>query len=137
MEHANENVESLSFPASSFDIVVTQDVFEHVADPRKGFAEICRVLANGGSHVFTVPWFPHAATRSRAIIDSGRVEHLLPAQYHGDPVNSAEALVFTDFARDLPELIENTTGMYTQIHAIEDERFGIKGDVKIFHSTKR
>lgn len=95
------------------------------------------MLANGGSHVFTIPWFPDEETTARAIIREGKVEHLLPAQYHGDPVNSDGSLVVTDFGHDLVGLIEINTGMHTQVHVMYDERLGIKGDVKIFHSTKQ
>lgn len=50
-----ENLESLTFPNESFDLLVTQDVLEHVFDPAKVFREIARTLKPGGMHIFTVP----------------------------------------------------------------------------------
>lgn len=44
----NQNLENLTFPDESFDIVITQDVFEHVNEPDKAFREVCRVLKKGG-----------------------------------------------------------------------------------------
>src|SRR5579862_2545780 len=40
-----ENLEALTFGDSVFDLVVTQDVFEHVFHPDAAFREIARVLA--------------------------------------------------------------------------------------------
>lgn len=49
------NLEDQCFNDSSFDVVVTQDVFEHVMHPEHAFQEIGRTLKPGGVHVFTVP----------------------------------------------------------------------------------
>ena len=51
----NENLEKLSWPSGRFDLVVTTEVFEHVHDPWRAFAEVRRVLRPGGRHFFTVP----------------------------------------------------------------------------------
>ncbi len=48
-----ENLECQTFGDAEFDMVVTQDVFEHVFDPRRAFAEVARTLKPGGCHVFT------------------------------------------------------------------------------------
>ena len=53
----SENLEALTFPDQSFDLVITQDVFEHVLRPSKAFAEIARTLKPGGAHVYTVPYY--------------------------------------------------------------------------------
>ncbi|NKE47099.1 methyltransferase domain-containing protein [Roseomonas frigidaquae] len=103
-----EDVTRLTFADASFDVLLSQDVMEHVPDPRRGFAETFRVLRPGGAHIFTVPQdrdLRHSVTRAR--IGAGGVEHLLPATYHGDPVRQEGALVFTDFGLDLPEFVES------------------------------
>ncbi len=50
-----EDLQRQTFPDAAFDLVVTQDVMEHVLDPGRVFAEIARTLRSGGAHVFTVP----------------------------------------------------------------------------------
>ncbi len=51
----NENLEAQTFNDSEFDIVITQDVFEHLENPEKAAKEIARTLKKGGFHIFTVP----------------------------------------------------------------------------------
>ena len=51
-----QNLEAMTFENSSFDIVITEDVLEHVKDHIKAFREIHRVLKKGGYHIFTVPF---------------------------------------------------------------------------------
>ena len=48
----SEDLESLTFADNSFDLVITQDVFEHILHPEKAFAEIARTLECDGAHVF-------------------------------------------------------------------------------------
>ena len=51
----NEDLEQQSFAEQSFDLVITQDVMEHVFQPNQAFSEIARTLKPGGAHIFTVP----------------------------------------------------------------------------------
>jgi SAM-dependent methyltransferase len=100
-----EDVERLTFDDATFDLIISQDVFEHVPDPDVGFREVHRVLRPGGRHVFTVPYdpaLPASRTRARRATD-GTIEHVLPPAYHLDPIRATGALVFTDFGPDLPE----------------------------------
>jgi len=40
----------------AFDLVITQDFFEHVLRPAKAFAEIARTLKPGGALIYAVPY---------------------------------------------------------------------------------
>jgi len=100
-----EDLERLSFPDASFDLVVTQDILEHVAQPWRAFDEIWRVLAPGGRHVFTVPMHEGHPTTSRVRLREGGRVDLLPPVHHGDPVRQGGSLVVTDFGDDLPSLL--------------------------------
>ena len=53
--YRNENLESQTFKDESFDLVITQDVMEHIFNPQSAFREIARTLKPGGAHIFTVP----------------------------------------------------------------------------------
>ncbi len=94
----HEDAERLSFADASLDVVVSCDVFEHVNDPDRAFAEAARVLRPGGRAIFTFPMDPDVdANRRRAELVDGAVHHLLPPVYHGNPLSADGALVFTDF----------------------------------------
>lgn len=72
-----EDLHQLSFADECFDVVLTQDVMEHVLRPSAAFTEIARVLRPGGAHIFTTPRHP-GPTVVRAREAEGAIEHLLP-----------------------------------------------------------
>ncbi|MDD2768894.1 MAG: methyltransferase domain-containing protein [Methylococcus sp.] len=98
----HEDITRLSFQSGRFDLIITQDVFEHVPDYRSAFSECRRVLKSGGHLLFTVPFFYHQPdTEIRAAVSaSGEIEHLLPPEYHGNPLGGG-ALCFQHFGWDL------------------------------------
>jgi Methyltransferase domain len=51
----NEDLENQTFENEVFDLVISQDVMEHIYDPAKAFSEIARTLKPGGAHIFSVP----------------------------------------------------------------------------------
>lgn len=99
-----QDVERLTFPDASFDLVTSTEVFEHVGDDARGFAEIRRVLRPGGLFVFTVPLAEAPRTVERARRGVGGVEYLLPPEYHDDRLTGpGTVLVFRDYGRDVVE----------------------------------
>ena len=97
-----QDIRRLTFADRSFDVCTSTEVFEHVADDRAGFREIRRVLREGGVMVFTVPLSSSPTTVERAFEKDGRVEHLLPPQYHGDRIRGrGGVLVFRDYGTDI------------------------------------
>lgn len=98
----HEDIERLSFEAGSLDLIVSNDVFEHVPDPWQAFRECRRVLRTGGLMLATIPFYDQENTsRPRARLCAAGIKHLLPAQYHGNPVSVDGSLVFTDFGWDV------------------------------------
>lgn len=98
----HEDLQRLSFPDGSFDLAASCDVLEHVVRPELALRELRRVLAPGGTLLFTVPFHGDLQdNRVRAVVEDGRVRHLLPPEHHGDPLSRRGALVFTDFGWQL------------------------------------
>ena len=131
-----EDLTQLTFANDSFDLVISQDVMEHVPDPVRGFAETARVLRPGGSHIFTIPQSSNLAKSvMRAKLDASGVEHILPPEYHGDPVRAEGALVFTDFGADLGAILEGVG-----LHLIEHDMLVLGGSVgqavRVFEAVK-
>jgi len=99
----NESVTGLTFPDNSLDFILSFDVFEHAPDYLKGFAECLRCLKPAGRLLFSVPFIAkNESTLVRAAVGAdGTVTHLLPPEYHGDPINSKGCLCFYHFGWDM------------------------------------
>jgi len=112
-----EDLQALTFPDGSFDLVVSSDIFEHVRDPWLAFREVFRVLRPGGVHVFTVPfaWPLPSTTVRRVDTSTSEDRHLLEPVFHGSPVDPEGSLVYTDFGLDLPERLREL-GFRTSVH---------------------
>ncbi len=104
-----QDVQHLTYPSESFDVCTATEVFEHVPDDLKGFSEIRRVLKPGGVFVFTVPLGGFDETIERArITPAGNVRHLLPPEYHRDPIRSHRpVLSFRDYGRDIVDRMKS------------------------------
>lgn len=134
-----EDLEQQTFADASFDLVITQDVFEHIPDPTRGFAEIARTLKPGGAHVFTVPWFYWKPTLVRAAKDAdGNIVHLEKPDYHGNPIDvEGGSLVTAEWGWDLPDFIYRVSGLTTTAIRNVDPSRGIEGEfLEVFISRK-
>jgi SAM-dependent methyltransferase len=102
-----QDVQQLTFATGSFDVCTSTEVFEHVPDDARGFAELRRVLRPGGRLVFSVPVWPVASTVERARLSgNGGVEHLLPAEYHGDRIRGrGRVLAYRNYGSDVLERV--------------------------------
>jgi SAM-dependent methyltransferase len=104
-----QDVQRLTFNDSSFDVVTSTGVFEHVPDDARGFSEVRRVLRPGGIFVFAVPLSGAQDTVERARMRDGAVEHLLPPEYHGDRIRGrGRVLTFRNYGRDITERLRSS-----------------------------
>lgn len=100
-----QDVTSLTFDDGAFDAILSCDVLEHVPDYKAAFAEFARVLAPGGTLVASFPFTDGEETIVRARMDAaGAVHHLLPPEYHGDPI-SGGVLCFYHFGWDVLDVV--------------------------------
>ena len=98
----SEDLTRLTYGDASFDAILSLDVLEHVPDFRAALQECARVLRPGGKLVLTAPfaWTPEHVVRARVSAD-GQIEHLLPAEYHGDPISAEGILCYYWFGWEL------------------------------------
>jgi SAM-dependent methyltransferase len=135
----HQDLQHLSFAPSSFDLVVSTDVFEHVADPYQGHSEVFRVLRPGGHHVFTVPFDEGSALDDvRATRrPNGSIELLAEPLYHLDPVRVDEgALVFTIFGLEMLVKLARL-GFDTTAYRLWDPGRGLVGPGLVFDALRR
>jgi len=98
----HEDAMHLSFSDETFDVMVSQDVFEHVADYELAFKEMHRILKKDGKAIFTIPFNTiENEVEKRARIVDGKVEYLMEPLYHGNPLSDKGSLVFNIFSWDL------------------------------------
>jgi len=137
----NENLENLSFNDCTFDIFITQDVFEHINRPDLAFKEIMRCLKKGGYHIFTTPLYPWIKTRARIKLENGIVRNVLSPIYHGSPISKNGCLVTYDWGGNICELIYQWTGMKTEIYEFPQNkqfaRLGLEADFLQVLVTKK
>jgi ubiquinone/menaquinone biosynthesis C-methylase UbiE len=100
-----QDLHATTFEDCAFDLVITEDVLEHVAEPRRAFTEIRRILRPGGYHIGTIPvnW-ARDTTVTRAIVEDRQIRHLMEPEYHGDPTRPGGILAFTEFGQDITDV---------------------------------
>ncbi len=122
-----EDRQQQTFADASFDLVITQDVFEHLPRTDLAWKEIARTLKPGGAHLWTVPWFRGRPTLVRAQWADGRVVHLEKPVHHGNPIDGKGSLVFHEWGDDLIELADRHGRTQTQVIDKIDRRLGLDG----------
>lgn len=126
----NENLEHQTLETGSLDLVITQDVMEHVNDPAKVFAEISRTLKPSGAYLFTTPTYKDlVSTQRRATYHAdGTIEYLAEPEYHGNPIDNQGSLVTYHFGHDLVQLAAEWSSMDVEVIRFCSPSFGIIGE---------
>ncbi len=134
----HEDIENMSFSSNALDLIVSNDVFEHVPDPVKAFAECARVLKIGGVMLATIPFHSNNdESIIRAKIINGQLELILPPVYHGNPVSADGSLVFTDFGWDVLKEMQSAGFSNISIEVYASEEFGhLGGGQLVFRLNK-
>jgi SAM-dependent methyltransferase len=121
-------------PDNSFDIVISQDVFEHIYNPAKAFKEIARTLKPGGFHIFTVPI---TSKNFGSFIFAERVDDAPPSPYgmtvklhappeiHGNPMGEGGSLLTRQWGYDIVDFIRENSGLETTVVYVDSQELGI------------
>ncbi len=93
----HEDLCNLSFESCTFDIVISLDVLEHVADYKKALINVFRILRTNGRFIFSVPFiYESDKDEKRSIKKGNNIVNLMEPEIHGNPVDKENgALVFT------------------------------------------
>jgi SAM-dependent methyltransferase len=121
---------SLTLPDASRDLVICNELFEHLYDLPAGLGHMARVLVAGGKLVGT---FPFAYNRETTITKAvhrpdGEPELLTEIELHGDPVNpEGGSLVFQIPGWDLLDRCRSAGFSKALIHWIAAPSYGVVG----------
>jgi hypothetical protein len=124
----SEDLSRLTFGDNEFDVIITQDVFEHLPDPAAAASEIARVLTPGGAHIFTVPIYPRPTVIRAEVDTQGNIRHLLPSEYHGNPSDPSGSLVFREWGPDIVDFVESVSSLRLRTISPSDRRCGLAGE---------
>ncbi len=132
-----EDVTRLSFADESFDMVASFEVLEHVPDYRLALREMARILVRDGQLLLTAPFLDMAQdTVTRALLNSdGSITHLLPPEYHGDPVSDG-VLCFHHFGWDLLDTLREAGFATAEVIGAWAPGFGVMGTMQAIAARK-
>jgi SAM-dependent methyltransferase len=130
-EIPHQDLCALSFANDSFDLVLCNELFEHVQHQDQAFTEIARVLRPGGRLVATCPLaFGQEQSIVKAVTNpqTGETHLLGEMELHGDPVRPEHgSLVYRIPAWDVLVHLRDAGFAETRIHHIASWKHGILG----------
>ena len=125
--YRSEDLEAQTFADESFDVVITQDVFEHLFAPDRAIKEIARTLKPGGVHVMTVPIVNGSKPSQRRAQRKGKkIVNLSEPQYHGNPVSDEGSLVTVDWGYDIVDYLAAHSGLAVTMYQFDDLSRGLR-----------
>jgi hypothetical protein len=122
---------ALTFASESFDLVLCNELFEHVQHLDRAFSEIARVLRPGGLLVATCPLaFGQQESIVKAVEDpeTGEIKLLGERELHGDPIRPEQgSLVYRIPGWEILEQLKEAGFAQTQLHHIASWKHGVVG----------
>ena len=127
----HQNLCALTYVENSFDLVICNDVFEHVYDLPSALEEVHRVLRPGGRLLST---FPMAFGQQESIIKAEFGGADRPAlfrgepEYHGDPIRPTRgSLVYQIPGWEILDLASTIGFSAVVMHLISSWKHGVLG----------
>ena len=121
---------ALTLPDASRDLVICNELFEHVYDLPAALGQVARVLVGGGKLVGTFPFALNQETTITKAVHrpDGEPELLTEIELHGDPVNpEGGSLVFQIPGWDLLDTCRSAGFSQVLIHWIAAPSYGVVG----------
>ena len=130
-EIPHQDLCSLTFAGDSFDLVLCNELFEHVQYLDRAFSEIKRVLRPGGRLVATCPLaFGQTESIVKAVADpkTGETQMLGEAERHGDPIRpQSGSLVYRIPGWELLSELKLAGFSQASMHHIASWKYGVLG----------
>lgn len=126
----HEDLCALSFADASFDLLISNEVLEHVYDLDAALRQCLRVLAPGGMFVATVPF---CYGQQQSVIKARHRGPGLPPEVvgepdiHGNPIDASGSLVYQYPGWELLDQMEAIGFRDPAIHAIHSIGYGVVG----------
>ncbi len=127
---AHQDLCALTLDEASQDLVICNELFEHLYDLPAALAEIARVLRPGGLLLST---FPFAYGRQESEIKAvwkpggGEPELIVPPELHGNPVDGRGSLVYQIPGWEILDQAREAGFLETSIHWLASPSYGVVG----------
>ena len=122
---------ALTFASGTFDLVLCNELFEHVQYLDRAFAEVCRVLRPGGRLVGTCPLaFGQRESIVKAVADpqTGETQLLGEMEFHGDPIRPEHgAMVYRIPGWEMVEQLQEAGFSSARMHHVASWKHGVLG----------
>lgn len=129
----HEDAMNLSFEDNSLDIIVSNDVFEHIPNIFQALKEAYRVLKKNGMLLVSIPFYAiHKKTICRAVLENGEIKNLLPEVHHGNPLSEKGSLVFYDYGWNFLDFLKDAGFSDAYMLAYYSMLYGYLGDANQF-----
>jgi SAM-dependent methyltransferase len=127
----HQDITALSFSSGSFDLVLCNELFEHVHHLEQAFTEIARVLRPGGRLVATCPLaIGQEESIVKAVWDpqTGKPKPVGEVELHADPIRPHEgSLVYRIPGWDILGQLTQAGFSQARIHHIVSWKHGVLG----------
>jgi SAM-dependent methyltransferase len=139
LEDAEQNISGiphqdlcqLTFPDACFDLVLCNELFEHVQDLELALRELARVLRPGGRLLATCPLaFGQRDSIVKAVYNQGlgTTELSGEPEHHGDPVRPTRgSLVYRIPGWEILEQLQAAGFCDTRMHHVASWKYGVLG----------
>lgn len=112
----NIDLHNQNFEDECFDLVITQDVFEHLPYPEIAIKEVARTLKKGGYFISTIPLVnKFKPTQQWAELVDGELKFFYEPDYHGNPIDPKGSPVFWHYGYSIASNFIEWSGMETII----------------------
>ena len=123
----HQDLAALTYPDRAFDVIICNEVIEHLPDLPKSISEISRVLKPDGILLATFPFLPgqeNSIVKARLV--GGSVVHYGEPEMHGNPADPAGgSLVFQVPAWDIIPLFERSGFQRAEMVAVSSKEAGL------------
>ncbi len=134
----NESLTKLTFEDESFDFILSFDVLEHIPDYKRALKECYRCLKPNGIFLFTIPFVINSEKNIiRAYVKNGKIIHLLPPEYHGDPIKKEGCLCFYHFGWEILDDIKKIGFSENGIFLLWSRTYGNLGGFQYIFFAKK